>query len=319
METSLPAHERVHEPPAVAPSLPDARPLDRSAHGRDQLTLKSFVQLLLHQKWLVLCTTAVFTVAAGVAAWLLPKEYDAIALISPLGSESIGGGGFGGLSSMASQFSGLASLAGFSVTGDTRKAESIAVLESNAITEQFIRDNDLMPVLYPDLWDAARKKWRSNDPGDIPTLWKAAQYFKKSICSVDLDDKTGLVTLTVTWTDATVAARWANGLVKLTNDYLRGKALTESQRDIEYLTARSAKTDVVAVRQTINVLLETELEKAMVAQGTEEYAFKVLDPALAPTKPSFPRPKLWMALAFLLGATVSSFIALVRAHWREDG
>lgn len=290
--------------------------MDRSPHDREPLNLKTFVLLLLRQKWLVLSMTAAFGVAAAVAAWLLPSEYDGIAMISPLGSES-GGGGFGGLSSLASQFSGLASLAGFSVTGDTRKAESIAVLQSNAITEQFIRDNDLMPVLYPDLWDAARKKWRVSDPNDIPTLWKAAQYFKKSICLTDIDPKTGLVTLTCTWTDPTVAANWANGLVKMTNDYLRGKALAESQRDIDYLTVRAEKTDVIGIRQTINVLLETELDKAMVAQGTEEYAFKVLDPALAPSKPSFPRPKLWTALGLLFGATLGTFAALVRAHWRE--
>ncbi|MGH8318464.1 MAG: Wzz/FepE/Etk N-terminal domain-containing protein [Steroidobacteraceae bacterium] len=317
MESSLPAHQRTHESPAAAPSLVDPRPRARATYDPGQLTLKKFVQLLLHDKWLVLSMTIAFTVAAGLAAWLLPRWYDAKILVSPLGEESVGGG-FGGLSSIASQFSGLASLAGVSTTGDTRKAESVAVLQSDAIAERYIRDNNLLPVLYASKWNAVRKTWNTSDPDDVPTLWKAAQYFRKRICDVDIDSKTGLVTLTVTWRDPAIAARWANGVVKMTNDYLRGKAIAESQRDIDYLTAQAAKTDAVGIKETIYALLESELDKAMMAQGTQEYAFKVLDPALAPEIPSFPRPLLWVALGLLCGATISAFVVLIRAHWRED-
>jgi uncharacterized protein involved in exopolysaccharide biosynthesis len=317
LESGLPAHHRAHESLAASPSLADARSRGRPTYDPSQLTLKKFVQLLLHDKWLVLSTTVALTVAAALAALLLPKWYDATILVSPLGQESVGGG-LGGLSSIASQFSGLASLAGMSVTGDTRKAESIAVLQSNAIAERYIHDNGLLPVLYASKWDAVRKAWKTSDPDDIPTLWKAAQYFKKDICSVDIDAKTGLVTLTVTWKDPEVAARWANGLVSMTNDYLRSKALAESQRDIDYLKLQAERTDEVGIKDTIYALLESELDKAMMAQGTQEYAFKVLDPALAPGRQSFPRPLLWVALGFLCGATISVFAVLIRAHWGED-
>ncbi len=52
------------------------------------------------------------------------------------------------LSSLATQFGGLASLAGVSVSGDSRRSESVAVLQSEALTEQYIQANNLLPVLF---------------------------------------------------------------------------------------------------------------------------------------------------------------------------
>jgi uncharacterized protein involved in exopolysaccharide biosynthesis len=293
----------------------DSRAAHHLLRHRDQLTFKELVELLWHDRWLIVCTTIGLMVGAAVAALLLPKSYDAITVISPIG-EAPGGGGMGGLSSLASQFGGLASLAGISVTGDTRKAESIAVLQSDVITERFIRDHDLLPVLYWRKWNPATKTWNVSDPSDIPTLWKAMRYFERTICSVSTDTKSGLVTLTVRWRDPAVAAQWANGLVDLTNDYLRGKALAESQRHIQYLTEQAAKTDSVAVKQTIYMLLEGEIDNAMIAQGTDQYAFKVLDPAIAQEKASFPRPLLWTALGGACGFILALIAALIRAQWR---
>jgi uncharacterized protein involved in exopolysaccharide biosynthesis len=293
----------------------DSRAAHHLLRNRDQLTFKELVQLFWYDRWLIVCATIGLMVGAAAAALLLPKSYDAVTVISPIGEEP-GGGGMGGLSSLASQFGGLASLAGISVTGDTRKAESIAVLQSDVITERFIRDHDLLPVLYWRKWNPATKTWNVSDPSDKPTLWKAMRYFERSIVSVSTDAKSGLVTLTVTWRDPAVAAQWANGLVDLTNDYLRGKALAESQRHIQYLTEQAAKTDSVAVRQTIYMLLEGEIDNAMIAQGTDQYAFKVLDPAIAQEKAAFPRPLLWTALGGVCGFILALIAALIRAQWR---
>jgi len=50
----------------------------------------------------------------------------------------------------------------------------------------------------------------------------------------------------------------------------------------------------------------------MLARGREEYAFRVLDPAVAAERPSSPRPLLWTALGLFLGAVLSIFFVLLR-------
>ena len=131
------------------------------------------------------------------------------------------------------------------------------------------------------------------------------------------DPKTGLVTLTIAWSDPRLAAKWANGLVSITNDYLRTKAIAESERNITYLNEQAGKTDVMTVKQAIYAILQNEINKQMLARGSDEYAFKILDPAAPPEVPSSPRPKLWTFLAFFGGLALSIFAAYVHLAWKR--
>lgn len=282
--------------------------------AEDEISVKEVLRLLQRRKWRVVLVTVVFAGLAGLAAWLAPNTYRASIIVSAA-TNTPGSGQGSGLGAMVSQFSGLASLAGLSLNGDSRKFESVAVLQSEALTEGYIRDNELLPILYPKLWDAAGKHWTVTDPKKIPTVWKATQRFKRSIATVSTDTKTGLVTLTVTWRDAHEAAQWANDLVKKTNDYLRAKAIVESDRNIAYLNAEVLKTDVVGVKTAIFSILQNEISKEMLARGSDEYALKVVDPAVAPETPYSPQPLMWVLMGLFTGLLVSVVAAFVHVAW----
>ena len=53
--------------------------------------------------------------------------------------------------------------------------------------------------------------------GEAPTMEDAYRLFD-SIRNVDEDIQTGLVTVTVDWSDPKLAAEWANGLVQDVNE-----------------------------------------------------------------------------------------------------
>jgi len=267
---------------------------------RPELRLPELIAVLRRRRRLVAVFALVAMLAAGVIGVVLPKTYKAVIVISPAATPQINGT-TGGMSSLITQFGGLASLAGLAPGGDTKRAESLAVLQSELLTEKYIRENDLLPVLFARIWDAHNRTWRETDPQRIPTLWKGNEYFKKHVRTVVTDTKTGLVTLTIAWRDPRVAAKWANDLVSITNQYLRKKAIDESERNIAYLNEQAARTDVVQVKQAIYAILQTEINKEMLARGNEEYAFKILDPAVPPERPS--TPPVW---AMVLGALVGS-------------
>jgi uncharacterized protein involved in exopolysaccharide biosynthesis len=281
----------------------------------DEVSLKEVLRLLQRRKWRVVSVAVLFTGVAGLAAWLTPNTYRASIIVSAVTNTPGGSGQGGGLGAMVSQFSGLASLAGLALGGDSRKFESVAVLQSEALIEGYIRENQLLPVLYPKLWDAAGKRWTPTNPKKIPTVWKATQRFKRSIAKVTTDTKTGLVTLTVTWKDAHQAAKWANDLVQKTNDDLRAKAIVESDRNISYLNAEVLKTDVVGVKTAIFSILQNEISKEMLARGSDEYALKVVDPAVAPELPYQPQPLMWMLIGLFSGLLISVIAAFVRVAW----
>jgi uncharacterized protein involved in exopolysaccharide biosynthesis len=279
--------------------------------------IKEVLRIIWGGRRLVLSSSLACCVVAAFAAFAIPKTYTAASVISPVTttSSSGGGGAIGGLSSIASQFGGLASLAGVSVPGDSKKYESLAVLQSEALTESYISSNNLLPILFESRWDSVKNEWKDENPNKRPTLWKGNQFFKKNVRSVSTDSKSGLVTVSIKWKDPKTAARWVNDLIRLANESLRDKAIREAENNMSYLNEQAQKTDIVVVRQGIYSLLEDEINKAMMAKGTEEFALKVIDPATPPELPTSPKPVTWVLTGLFAGIFLSSIVLLGRYAW----
>jgi uncharacterized protein involved in exopolysaccharide biosynthesis len=288
--------------------------VDTLAREHGEVSLRDLVAFIWAKRWFVLSITILATLAAGLATLVVDKRYLATATLSPASST---GGQLGSLGSLASQFGGIASLAGISLPGNTKKSESLAILQSEALTEDYIRKNDLLPILYKKQWDPLGKKWKETDPKKMPTLWKANKMFKDGIRGVSTDSKTDLVTLTIAWKDPELAAEWANGLVRMANEYARDRAVEESERNIAYLLEQASKTDALGVKQAIYTILQSEINKEMLARGNSEYALKVLDPAFTPEKPSSPKLALWLIMGFFGGLFSALFIVFVHNAWRS--
>jgi hypothetical protein len=282
----------------------------------EEISFRELRQAAANGRWLIAVFVLACTAIAGTIASFVPKTYSATVVMASA-TNGADAGRLGGAASLASQFGGIASLAGLSLPTNQREWQSVAVLESEALTENFIKDNDLLPVLYADKWDANAKRWKVSDSKDIPTLWKANRYFKRKIRAVAVDPKTGLITLQIKWRNADQAAAWANGLVEMANDYLRNKAIAESERSIAYLNQQAAKTTVLEARQAIFSVLEAEIDKAMLARGTKEYAFNILDPAFAPEKPSSLPVAAWMIIAFLASSVLACLGVFVTVAWNK--
>jgi len=256
-----------------------------SKASQDDISLSDLIADAWRSRYITIAIVFLCTFVGGLFGMLREKTYEATVTISPV-SEEASSGRMGGLGALAAQYSGLASLAGISLPGSGSKQESVAVLQSELLTSSYIRDNNLLPLLFEKQWDPATKQWKVSSKKKTPTLWKGNQFFRKRVRSLVDDKKTGMVVMSIRWKDPGVAAKWANDLVKLTNDYLREKAIRESERNIAYLSDQARKTTLVEARKAIYSLLEDEINKSMLARGREEYALKVIDPAYPPERPA---------------------------------
>ena len=254
---------------------------------------------------IALFTVACAAVAAG-GSFLIRPVFRAEALISP-----VGGGSGNAISSLASQFGGLAELAGVSLSQGGNKSASLATLKSRSLSESFIKDKNLLPLIFENDWDAAANRWKSDDPKKIPTVSDAYTLFDKSIRSIQEDRKTGLVTVAIEWHDAATAAAWANELVLRANQRLQQETVDEGQKTIAYLTDQVAKAGTVEVRQALYNLIEIETKNVAVAHAREEFAFKVIDPAEPPNKRSKPNRRQMTLAGLMLGLVASSLWALL--------
>lgn len=244
-------------------------------------------------------------VALGVS-FLVPREYAATVTLLPAKSERPSG-----LDGVAGQFGGLASLAGIDIGSDSDRSEAIALLRSRSLAVAFIEQNDLIPVLFPGKWDVESKQWKSRRSGDVPTLGDAYRRFDRKVRSVSEDRRSGIVTLTIMWRDPNLAAEWANELAARVNREMRDRAIGEATGSLEYLNRELEKTQVVELRQPIYRLIEHRLRTVMLANVRDQYAFRIIDPALSPDDDDYSSPIRWLfalagaALFALIGAAIS--------------
>lgn len=278
----------------------------------DEIDLFALWDTLMQQKWLIVAITALCISVATALAFVMTPKYEA-KVLATFAEESKGGGGLGAL---ASQYGGLAEMAGINLGGGgSNKEASVAYLKSRVFIESFINENDLMPILYAKQWDAANKKWLVDDPEDMPTPWKAYEFFSKKIADIQLDKKTGLITLTVTWKDRAQAVNWANLLIQRANANLREKTIAETQLSQSYLEKELQKTSVAEVQNTIYRVLETQIKTMMMANTQEQFAFKVIDPAALMDEDAFVKPK--RALMIALGAVGGLFLGVLFVFLRK--
>lgn len=255
--------------------------------------------------WIMLGCVLVCTAVAIGIAYVLPVKYRAETLLKPTQSES----------NLTSQLlpQGLASLAGIKLNGDDRSAEAKAFLESKAFTMDFVHANSLLPVLFANKWDAAAGKWRSDDPKRIPTELDAYRLFRDNIRTVTEDSQTRLVLLSIEWTDASLAAKWANDMVGLLNDKMRSDAIDRSRRNLEYLRKQYDDTTVAPLREAIARLMESELQTSMLASVQQDYAFRVIDPAVVPNRRISPNRPLIAAVGLAVGLALGLLLAITRS------
>lgn len=275
----------------------------------DEVSLSDVIGKLWDRRLLITLITSVVTAIAVTVAFALPEKFESSVVMAVVASDS-DAGKLGGAGALLSQFGSLAGLSGLGGGASGKRSEAIATLQSSALTEAFIRERELLPLLFPRKWDADSKRWKDNDADDVPTVWKGELKFRKDVRTIVEDKKSGLVTLTITWTDAVLAAQWADELVKRTNAYLRQRAIEESDRNLAYLNEQASKTSVVELQKAIYALTEAEIKKIMLAKGSDEYAFRVIDPARIAEVRSSPKRLMLSITGVFIGLVLSIALGL---------
>ena len=271
-----------------------------SSAEEDEIDLLELIRTLL-KAWktfagiTILCTGLAFAYALSV-----PEVFKAEILLAPVQQEK------SSASSARGQFGGLAAMAGISIPSDSNVEQVVATLQSRKFLRVFIKEKNLLPILFEEIWDAEKQAWIGESKEDGPTALQAVGLFK-GLISIDVSTESRLITLSVSWKGPEIAAEWANDLVKQLNEQLRTKAIADSKKRIGYLEQELAKTTLQDMRAVLYNLLESEKQKAMLANVNEDFALEVIDPAFAPEFRESPNRKLIVALGGLCGVFLGVF------------
>ena len=267
----------------------------------------------LGKRVLVLIAFALVGVAVSVILTLiLSKTYRAEAVVALVTAEAQDLQ----TNSLFGQFGGLAGIAGVRL-GKSDPLHAVAVLESKAFTESFIERHQLLPLLYPNKWDDRNEEWAVEE-SDRPSIRDARRMMEQTIRRIEQDPMSGLVWVIVDWQDPELAAEWANQMIKDANSELRNKALSESKKSIEYLEEELESTNIIELRQALFRLLEQQMHRVMLAKIRQEYALKIIDPAVPPEldDPIRPKPLVLVVIGFLLGLLIGTVVVLTSRRLR---
>ena len=266
----------------------------------DEIDLLELIRTLLNAWKTIVSITILCTGLAVVYALYAPEVFKAEVLLAPAQEEKTGA------SSALSQFGGLAAMAGVSIPSSSNIERVLATLETREFLKQFIFSQKLLPIIFDDLWDESSDSWIVIEEKQQPTVEDGIRFLQDAI-EVE-QEKSGLITLSISWKDPDIAAQWANQLVKLLNEQLRQKAITDSKKKVGYLEQELAKTSLQDMRAVLYNLLESEKQKAMLANVNEDFALEVIDPAVSPETRETPKRKLIVALGVTCGGFFGIFV-----------
>lgn len=272
----------------------------------EELTFIELIKVIADYKIVVIAIMAAVLLTAVVYSFAATKIYQAEVMIAPADDAASGGAG---LSSVFSRLGGIPGLSSFSrIARQDKMAQGIVILSSPKFTMEFIQENNLLPVLFAEKWDAEAGEWLVDKPEDAPSLSDGHVLFEKEILEV-VEEDSGMITVAVRWSDPELAAAWANQLVRRINANLRSRAIEEANKTIEYLNSEIEKTLIVELRQAIYFMIENQINVRTMANVRAEYAFKVISPAYPPEADRFIEPNrlLIFAGALVLGPVLGIF------------
>lgn len=293
----------------------------------DEISLRDLWYAVWTGKWLIASFVVVFAIGSVILALYLPNIYQSKTLLAP--SEDAQGGG---MSRMAGQLGGLASLAGINLAssgGTSKIAVGIEVLKSRDFITAFIERHNVLPELMAakawnpetksvifdkELYNSVEGSWvRDVEPPrqPKPSAWEAYKAFG-DILSVSQDRETGFITVSVEHLSPVVAEKWLRLLIHDVNQVMRDKDVDEARRSIAFLEKQLGGTALADMRAVFYQLIEEQTKIIMLAEVRDEYVFSTIDPPVVPEEKIKPKRALICIVGVTLGGILAVMFLLVK-------
>ncbi len=290
----------------------------------DEIDLRQLTLEVWAGKWIVAAITIAVALASVAIALSMPNVYVAEARLAPNERSAPGA-----MASLAAQYGGLAGLAGIDLNAGSvdKTALSIEVLTSRKFLTEFVeRRSILVPLMASagwdpvsgnleidaDIYDANAGEWVrdvSARKKPKPSEQEAFEEFRR-ILSVNRDRRSGFVTVSVAHHSPTLARDWVDSLIEDLNMTIMQRDVEEAERSIAYLNEQIAGTSLADLQSVFFGLIEEQTKIVMLAKVSPEYAFKTIDPAVAPERRSKPNRVLIVALGLMGGGLLGVALLL---------
>lgn len=302
----------------------------RSSLADQDIILSAILNILWREWKLIAFTTFLLACTAALFAIEQPNVYRSEALLEP--SDEYQGGG---LSAVAGQLGGIASLAGLDLSSNKGKVTAaIETIKSRKFIRIFIEKHQLLvPMFGVSGWDSTAneyifdssaydpetKEWiREAEPPKTskPSNEEAYQKFI-SLLNIKEDKQSGLVRISFDHLSPQLAQHTVENIMSDINSYIRKKDVSQAERSITYLENKIEDISISEMRQVFFKLVEEQSKTKMLAEVRDEYVFKTIDPPYLPEEPYSPNRLMIIIGGFLIGLILSCGYVLIRFYYSK--
>lgn len=285
---------------------------------------------------LVVATSLLFIV--GIVGFSkLPKSYAAGAIITPpaeldrLNIQS----GLSGITGGSSALGGLAALGGPQSATMSRYETFVTLMTSRRIASVMIKEHNVLPLLYPKLWDSTRNTWKRPSgpiaeaiqwvktslgyPSWTPPDAASVAKYMKSHLQVTQSLKNTQRTLTFTAKSPYLAQNMLIWAIAASDAAVRADAIDRAKAQLSYVNAELAKNITNAEDRAVLSEIAMGTERSMVLASTgSTFAEQIVQPPESSELPSFPPliPGILATMAIsLVGGVAVALFRYSRRGW----
>lgn len=284
----------------------------KAINFKEEISLNELLKFLTSKYIFFSITFSVFFIFSLIYSLSIPNSYTSESVYSTeeedLASPSIGG---------------LAGIVGIDIGNKSNKANlAIELISSRAFFKLIIEDEEVLKkiygsksfnkssgqILFDDNLLDAKNDWKIDEK---PSVLKAYKQYSGNL-QISTNVETGFIEMSYVHVSPVFASELLDLIAKKANDFLRNKDIEASKEALTYLRNQMREESIVSVRSSIGKLIEAQLEKLMIAQISEEYYLKSIEPPFIPEEKSSPQRLVIVTLFSLFSILVSSIFLISR-------
>ena len=269
------------------------------------------IKIIFDNKKYIITVVILSLLSTAILLHTISNKYTSSSLLEPIGaSES-------GLSALG-QYSGLASMAGFSLPDqEISKADyAIATIKSKLFFQNLLQHDGILESIYASTgFDEKNKKIVFNNSlfkdgkwiekegifnKSKPSYIQAHKIFIEELLSISKDKETGFIQISITHHSPIFAKDFLDLIISEANRIERQKDLSNADKSLDFLNLEAQKNTFINTEDAITSLMNEKLNIKMLANTTEDYLLELIDPPFYPEKKSSPkRMLLSIAISFV--------------------
>ncbi len=296
-----------------------------------EIDLREIFFILWQRKITVFYLTIASTFLFLIYSLSLPNLYTSKAIVEIVDSQD----NSSTLSSLSNQFGGLASLAGINLGASQSGGKSFWVIErikSKDFSERISNLPGMKEGLFAvDRYDQVSKNLIYNEDVFLDSKWvKDNEGKTKKPTSLDFYDQmqgglliqknteTGFIEMSFTHQSPIFASNFLETIINEINDQTRAEEKKAAQDSLNYLKSTLATTSVQEIKNSLSVLIENQTRALMLADISEFYIVKPIDPPFIPENKSMPSRSVISVMGLLFGLLFGASFVILKFYYRKN-